>query len=98
MRLAYHGVTRLKTGNELQTIRMRGAAVIGVRIAGAAIDEYPTPRPSASMSRLDLESLGLDPLVLAHRRLAPRAGQQPRRTVDRVAEFLAVHVVPRREG
>jgi hypothetical protein len=83
-------------GNELQTIRVRGAAVIGVRIAGPAIDEYPTPTPSASMRRLDIASLGLDPLVLGHRALPPRTSQQPRRSVERVAEYLAVHVVPRR--
>ncbi|MDB4960869.1 MAG: hypothetical protein JWP01_868 [Myxococcales bacterium] len=83
------------TGTSLQTIRIRGSAVIGLRVAGAPIDEYPTPMPSASMKRLDLKALGLDPGVLAHRSLPPRAGQQPRLTLERVAEHLAVHVVPR---
>lgn len=82
-------------GGELQTIRIRGAAVIGVRIAGSAIDEYPTPTPSASMRRLDLASLGLDPMVLAHRALPPRASREPRRTLERVADHLAAHVMPR---
>lgn len=82
-------------GNALQTIRVRGPAVIGLRIAGPAIDEYPTPTPSASMKRLDLASLGLDPVVVSHRSLPPRAGQHPRHTVERVAEHLAVHVVAR---
>src|SRR5436190_268829 len=36
-------------GSELQTCRVRGHAVIGLRIAGPAIEEYPTPTPSASM-------------------------------------------------
>lgn len=88
-------------GSELQTCRVRGHAVIGIRIAGAAIEEYPTPTPSASMRRLDLASLGLDPVVLGHRALPPRATQQPRRTVERVAEHLAVHVIagwPRRSS
>jgi len=83
-------------GNELMTCRIRGAAVIGVRIAGPAIDEYPTPTPSASLKRLDLAALGLDPVVLGHRSLPPRAAPKPRRTVERIAEHLAVHVVPRK--
>jgi electron transfer flavoprotein alpha/beta subunit len=82
------------TSSGLQLVRMHAPAVIGLRIAGAAIDEYPTPMPSASMKRLDLAALGLDPIVLGHRALAPRASQQPRRTPDRVAEHLAVHRVP----
>ncbi len=81
-------------GTQLQTIRIRGSAVIGVRIAGPAIDEYPTPTPSASMRRLALVSLGLDPIVLGHRALPPRTCLSPRRTVERVADHLAVHVVP----
>jgi hypothetical protein len=82
-------------GAQLQTCRVRGPAVIGVRIAGAPLDEYPTPLPSASMRRLDLPGLGLDPVVLGHRALPPRAGQPQRRTVERVAEYLGVHVQPR---
>jgi hypothetical protein len=77
---------------------VRGPAVFGVRIAGAAIDEYPTPMPSASMKRLELQALGLDPVVLGHRALPPRSNREPRRTVDRVAEHLAAHLVPRRGG
>jgi electron transfer flavoprotein alpha/beta subunit len=84
-------------GDQLQMIRIRGPAVIGVRIAGAAIDEYPTPMPSASMRRLDLAALGLDPGVLAHRALPPRAAQEPRRSVERVAEHLALYAAPRGE-
>jgi hypothetical protein len=83
-------------GNELQTCRVRGSAVIGVRIAGAPIDEYPTPTPSASMRRLDLATLGLDPGVLGHRALPPRAASTARRTVERVAEHLVAHVLARR--
>ncbi|MBA3454517.1 MAG: hypothetical protein H0T42_15615 [Deltaproteobacteria bacterium] len=82
-------------GNTLQTVRIRGPAVIGLRIAGTAIDEYPTPTPSASMKRLDLAAIGIDPVVAGHRSLPPRAGQQPRHTLERVAEHLAVHVVAR---
>jgi len=82
-------------GAELQTCRVRGSAVLGLRIAGPPIDDYPTPTPSASMRRLDLAALGLDPVVLGHRALPPRANQQPQRTVERVAEHLAVHVIPR---
>lgn len=83
-------------GSELQTIRIRGDAVIGVRIAGPAIEEYPTPTPSASMKRLDLASLNIDINVLGHRSLPARAASgESRRTVDRVADHLAVHVVPR---
>lgn len=82
-------------GNTLQVIKITGPAVIGLRIAGPAIDEYPTPTPSASMKRLDLAAIGLDPAVIAHRSLPPRAGQNLRHTLERVAEHLAVHVVPR---
>jgi hypothetical protein len=84
-------------GPLLQTVRIHGPAVIGVRIAGAPIDEYPTPMPSASMRRLDLAALGLDPAVLAHRALPPRATQEPRRSVERVAEHLAVYAAPHRD-
>jgi hypothetical protein len=82
-------------GAQLQTCRVRGTAVIGVRIAGAPLEEYPTPVPAASMQRLELPALGLDPVVLGHRALPPRAGQAQRRTVERIAEYLGVHVVPR---
>lgn len=79
-------------GGLLQTVRVRGPAVLGVRIAGPPIDEYPTPTPSTSMRRLDLPALGLDPVVLGHRALPPRTSQPPRRTVDRIADHLAVHI------
>lgn len=79
-------------GGELQTCRIRGSAVIGLRIAGPPIDEYPTPTPSTAMKRLDLPSLGLDPVVLGHRALPPRTAQPARKTVDKVADYLAVHV------
>lgn len=82
-------------GTELQTCRIRGPVVIGVRIAGPAIDEYPTPIPSASMKRLELSALGLDPVVLGHRALPPRTGQPARKTVERVAEYISMHVIPR---
>jgi len=85
-------------GNALQVIKITGPAVIGLRIAGPAIDEYPTPTPSASMKRLDLATIGIDPAVLSHRSLPPRAGQTPRQTLERVAEHLAVHVIPRSPG
>ncbi len=82
-------------GRELQTVRVRGPAVIGVRIAGAPVDEYPTPMPSSSMQRLELAELGLDPVVLGHRALPPRASLEPRKTVERIAELLVVHLAPR---
>lgn len=82
-------------GGALQTLRVHGPAVIGLRIAGAPIDEYPTPLPGAAMRRLDLAALGLDPAVLGHRALAPRASQEPRRSVERVSEYVALHLVPR---
>jgi electron transfer flavoprotein alpha/beta subunit len=84
-------------GGQLQTVRIHGPAVIGVRISGPPIDEYPTPMPSASMRRIDLAAIGLDPVVLGHRSLPPRAAQDPRRSVERVAEHLAVHAAPRRD-
>ena len=83
-------------GNLLQTVRIHGPAVIGLRISGPPIDEYPTPTPSASMRRFDLAALGLDPAVLGHRALPPRASQEPRRSVERVADHLAVHMAPPR--
>ena len=84
-------------GRTLQTIRVRGPAVIGIRIPGKALDEYPTPMPSAAMKRLDLVALGLDPLVLAHRALAPKA-TPARKTVERVAELLLVHRIHGHHG
>lgn len=83
-------------GTTLQAVRIHGPAVIGVRIPGPPIDEYPTPMPSASMRRLDLAALGLDPAVLGHRALPVRASQPARRSVDRVADHLAVHIAPRK--
>jgi electron transfer flavoprotein alpha/beta subunit len=81
----------------LQTVRVRGPAVIGVRIAGSQVDEYPTPMPSASMRRLDLQTLGLDAMVLGHRSLPPRTSPQLRRTLDRIVDHLAVHLAPRED-
>lgn len=81
-------------GKSLHTVRVRGAAVIGLRIAGPAIVEYPTPTPSASMKRLELQTIGLDASVLAHRALPPQSAREPRKTVERVAEHLAAHVRP----
>jgi electron transfer flavoprotein alpha/beta subunit len=82
-------------GRTLQTVRVRGPAVIGTRIAGPAVEEYSTPVPSPSMRKLDLPSLGLDPLVLGHRSLPTRSSRQPKKSIDRIAEHLAVHRVPR---
>ncbi|MGE0871770.1 MAG: hypothetical protein AB7P03_24655 [Kofleriaceae bacterium] len=75
-----------------RSVRIQGPAVIGVRIAGAWIDEYPTPTPSATMKRLDVASLGLDPIALGHRAMPPRASQDPKRSVERVAAHLTVHL------
>jgi electron transfer flavoprotein alpha/beta subunit len=83
-------------GTTLQTVRIHGPAVIGVRIAGPPIDEYPTPTPSASMRRLELVALGLDPAVLGHRALPPRARQPACRSIDRAADHLVVHLAPRK--
>lgn len=80
-------------GKQLQTVRVRGECVIGVRIAGAHVEEYPTPMPSPSMRRLDLAAIGLDPMVLAHRALPPRAAHQAKKSVERIAEHLSVHLV-----
>jgi hypothetical protein len=49
--------------------------------------------PSTSMRRLDLAALGLDAMVLAHRALPPRAPVHAKKTVERLAEHLAVHLV-----
>ena len=80
-------------GGSLQTCRVRGPAVIGMRIAGPQIEDYPTPMPSNAMKRLELSALGLDPVVLGHRALPPRTSREPRRTVELVAAHLAVHIV-----
>ena len=90
-------VSTASAGEELQTCRIRGPAAIGIRIAGPAIDEYPTPTPNALMRRFELPALGLDPVVLGHRALPPRANQPPRKTVERVADALAGHVRPAKE-
>src|SRR5690606_26250347 len=82
------------TGRELQTVRVRGPAVIGVRIAGPPIEAFPTPLPAAAVRRLDLASLGLDPLVLGHRALPPRSSAQAKQSLDRIVDHLAVHLAP----
>jgi len=81
-------------GRELQTIRVRGPAVIGVRIAGPPVEEYPTPMPSASMHRFDLQALGLDPNVIGHRALPPRSNPQAKKSLERIADHLAMHLAP----
>jgi hypothetical protein len=86
--------TSRAAGGELQTCRVRGPAVLGLRIPGPPIEEYPTPTPSTAMKRLDLPSLGLDPVVLGHRALPPRTTPPVRKSVERVAEYLAVHLLP----
>ncbi|HEY5922036.1 MAG TPA: hypothetical protein VIV11_10220 [Kofleriaceae bacterium] len=81
-------------GDELQKVRVRGPVVIGLRIAGPHVDEYPTPMPSPSMRRFTLESLGLDALVLGHRALPPRSAPSAKKSMERIADHLAVHVIP----
>ncbi|HEY4178193.1 MAG TPA: hypothetical protein VGM90_15205 [Kofleriaceae bacterium] len=85
-------------GATLQTIRVRGSAVLGLRIPGPAIEDYPTPTPTASRRRYELGEIGLDATVLAHRSQPPRANREPRKSVERVAELLAGHVIPGRRG
>ena len=80
-------------GSSLDTVKLRGPAVIGVRLAAAALDEYPTPAPAVALRRIDLAALGLDPNVLAHRALPPRVVQPPRDTAAKVAEHLITHIV-----
>jgi len=75
------------SGPTLQTVRITGPAVLGLRIAGSPVDEPATPSPA--MRRSDLASLGLDPAVLGHRVVPPRASAEPRRTIERVADHLA---------
>ncbi|MCX5745340.1 MAG: hypothetical protein NT062_22920 [Proteobacteria bacterium] len=82
-------------GGKAHAIRIRGGAVFGLRIAGPAIEDYPTPMPSASMKRLDLVDLGLDPNVLAHRALPARNPVATRRSTERVADLLALYRRPR---
>jgi electron transfer flavoprotein alpha/beta subunit len=85
-------------GTEVQTCRVHGPAVVGLRIAGPPIDDYPTPMPSAQMKRLDLPALGLDPVVLGHRAVSPRATNPARKSVARVADYLAAHLRPASKG
>lgn len=87
-----HLVATRAGDRELQHLRISAHAVIGVRIAGPAVEEYPTPMPSASMKRIALSDL-VDPNALARRALPPRVASQPRKTVERIAEHLAVHRV-----
>lgn len=84
-------------GTTLQAVRIHGPAVIGLRIAGPPIDDYPTPLPSAAMRRLELAALGLDPAVLGHRAL-PAAPRLPARRSagSSLADELALHIMPRR--
>jgi hypothetical protein len=82
-------------GRTRQTIRVTGDAVIGVRIAGSPIDEYPTPMPTSKMSKRELAAIGLDPIVLGHRATPPRTDLEPRKTVERIAEHLVVHLAAR---
>lgn len=82
-------------GKELQTVRVRGPAVFGVRIAAAPVDDFATPTPQTSMKGYDLKSLGLDAKVLGHRALPPRSSAQVKKTVEHIAAHLAVHLASR---
>lgn len=83
-------------GTELQTLRVTGPVVLGVRIAGPAVDEYPTPIPTKTAPRRDLASIGIDPHVLGHRSLPPRAAQnQAKKTVEHIGDHLAFHLAPK---
>jgi hypothetical protein len=86
--------TRL-SGAALQTVHVRSPAVLGIRIAGPVVDEHATPAPAPTLHRFDLAALGLDALVLGHRALPPRSTPQLKKTVERLAEHLAVHVTTR---
>lgn len=88
--------TRVSDGT-LVTYRVQPPIVLGVRIAGPPIDDYPTPVPSAGMQRYDLAALGLDAGVLGHRALPPRLPLAPRESASGIAEYLAVHRVARSE-
>jgi len=86
-------------GGTLQSVRIQGSAVVGLRIAGPPIDDYPTPMPSAAMHRTDLTALGLDPAVLGHRALPPTPRLPARRSAgSSLADELALHIVPRRRS
>lgn len=82
-------------GREVQTVRVRGPGVFGLRIAGPPIEEHTTVGPSPTVIRFDLTALGLDALVLGHRALPPRTTSHVKKTVERVTEHLAVHRAPR---
>ena len=80
-------------GNALQSYRVRGTAVLGVRIASAATEPAtPAPGSPPTMRRLDLAAIGVDPIVLGHRTLPPSVLAPGS---DRIAEQLAAHVVAR---
>lgn len=84
-------------GRTRQTLRVKGPAVIGVRIAGAPVDEYPTPMPTSQMKKRELVAIGIDPIVLGHRATPPRTRLEPRKTVERIAEHLVVHLAARED-
>lgn len=83
-------------GSELQTVRVRRPAVIGLRIAGPLVEDYPTPMPAVAMKRFDLPALGLDPLVLVHRALPPRGAVHAKNTIGQVGDHIAFHLAARR--
>lgn len=91
-------IARRAPGSAPHTVHVRGAAVIGLRIAGPPIEEYPTPTPSAAMRRLQLAELGLDPAVLAHRAVAPQSEAAAGQPVERICELLAAYAAPRGDG
>ncbi len=85
-------------GRHVQHVAITGPVVIGVRIAGPQIDEYPTPVPSSSMRKLTIAELGIDAALLARHALPSRAARESRKTVERVAAFLSLHAPARSSG
>jgi hypothetical protein len=79
-------------GEQLQVVRITGPCVIGVRIAAPPSNDAELS--ASTGQRFDLRALGLDANVLGHRAPGPR-GAIPMKTVEQIADVLALYRAPR---
>jgi hypothetical protein len=80
-------------GARRQVIRITGPCVLGVRMAAPVAGDDDVQ--ASTGQRFDLKAIGLDANVLAHRAPGPRAGVPPLKTVEQIADVLALYRAPR---
>jgi hypothetical protein len=76
---------------ELELCRVRGYAVVGVRIAAPITTDEPAPTTPPRPLAYDLAALGLDARVLGHRTVSPEARDHLPDAIEDIAQYLLTH-------